>query len=61
MLNQQDKDSLYDLRKQAEINQKRIQDVLESTQSGAKDAENLVQQLRQHVNNKAGEVTQSSC
>ena len=57
--NQQDKDSLYDLRKQAEINQKRIQDVLESTQSGAKDAENLVQQLRQHVN-KAGEVCQSS-
>ena len=57
--NQQDKDSLYDLRKQAEINQKRIQDVLESTQSGAKDAENLVQQLRQHVN-KAGEVYQSS-
>ena len=57
--NQQDKDSLYDLRKQAEINQKRIQDVLDSTQAGAKDAENLVQQLRQHVN-KAGEVYQSS-
>ena len=57
--NQQDKDSLYDLRKQAEINKKRIQDVLDSTQAGAKDAENLVQQLRQHVN-KAGEVYQSS-
>ena len=57
--NQQDKDSLYDLRKQAELNQKRILEVLESTQAGAKDAENLVQQLRQHVN-KAGDVYQTS-
>ncbi|WP_287603895.1 hypothetical protein [Thiothrix sp.] len=42
--------ALRDLRLQAEKDRKRIADVLEVTQHGAKDAESLVQKLRTQVN-----------